>query len=179
MEVKVKFTYEDYCHMPDDKRYELLEGDLVMAPSPVTAHQRVCGKLEFLLREFVLKNNLGEIFFAPFDVVLSQENVLQPDILFISNERSHIVTEDNVQGAPDLVIEITSPATLHRDREIKRKIYANHGVAEYWLADLDKQTIEVMELSEAGFKTTAVYTKGEKMQSPTLVGLSFDPREIF
>ena len=105
--------------------------------------------------------------------------MLQPDILFISNERSHIVTEDNVQGAPDLVIEITSPATLHRDREIKRKIYANHGVAEYWLADLDKQTIEVMELSEAGFKTTAVYTKGEKMQSPTLVGLSFDPREIF
>ncbi|PIU23934.1 MAG: restriction endonuclease [Chloroflexi bacterium CG08_land_8_20_14_0_20_45_12] len=179
MEVKVKFTYEDYRHMPDDKRYELLEGDLVMAPSPVEYHQRISGNLQFLLQKFVRERNLGFVYDAPFDVVLSEENVVQPDILFVSREHSPIITAENIKGAPDLVIEITSPATEYRDREIKRKLYANYGVKEYWLVDLDKETIEVMELSEGGFKTAAVYTKGEKVQSPTLVGLSFDPREVF
>jgi len=179
MKAKVKFTYEDYRQMPDDRRYELLEGELVMAPSPITAHQRVSGRLEFLLREFVLKNNLGEVFDAPFDVVLSEENVVQPDILFVSRERSSIITADNITGAPDLVIEIVSPATEYRDREIKRKLYAKYGVKEYWLADPDKQTIEVMELSEEGFKTRDVYGKGKMVHSSTLVGLSFDPREVF
>ena len=179
MKAKVKFTYEDYRQMPDDRRYELLEGELVMAPSPITAHQRVSGRLEFLLREFVLKNNLGEVFDAPFDVVLSEENVVQPDILFVSRERSSIITADNITGAPDLVIEIISPATEYRDREIKRKLYAKYGVKEYWLADPDKQTIEVMELSEEGFKAREVYGKGKMVHSPILVGLSFDPREVF
>jgi len=179
MEVKVKFTYEDYRHMPEDKRCELIEGELVMVSSPITVHQRILRKLGFILVEFVQKNNPGEVFYAPFDVVLSGENVVQPDILFVSRERSSIITAENIKGAPNLVIEITSPATQYRDREIKRKLYANYGVKEFWLVDLDKQTIEVMELGEGGFKTTAVYTKGEKVQSLTLVGLSFDPREIF
>ena len=179
MKAKVKFTYEDYRHMPEDKRYELIEGELIMVPSPITAHQRISRKLGFILVEFVQKNNLGEVFYAPFDVVLSGENVVQPDILFVSREHSPIITAENIKGAPDLVIEITSPATEYRDREIKRKLYANYGVREYWLVDPDKETIEVMELSEGGFKTAAVYTKGEKVQSPTLVGLSFDPREVF
>ena len=177
--MKVKFTYEDYRHMPDDKRYELIEGELVMVPSPITMHQRISRKLEFILAEFVQKNNLGEVFYAPFDVVFSDEDVLQPDIIFISNGRSSIVTQDNVQGAPDLVVEITSPTTLYRDREIKRKVYAKYGVGEYWLVDTDKQTIEVMVLGEKGFKTVAVCRRGEMLQSPLLIGFSFDTSEIF
>jgi len=179
MKAKIRFTYEDYRHMPDDKRYELLEGELVMAPSPVEYHQRISGNLQFLLQKFVRQRNLGFIYDAPFDVVLSEENVVQPDILFVSRERSSIITAENIKGAPDLVIEIVSPATEYRDREIKRKLYAKYGVKEYWLVDPDKQTIEVMELSEGGFRTREVYRKGEMVQSATLVGLSFDPGEIF
>lgn len=179
MGAKVKFTYEDYRHMPDDKRYELIEGDLFMVPSPVTVHQRISRKLEFLLTDFVQRNTLGEVFYAPFDVVLSDEDVVQPDILFISNQNSHIITRENVQGAPDLVIEITSQATAYRDREIKRKLYARHGVREYWLVDPDNETIEVMVWREEGFQTAAVYARGEELQSPLLAGFSLDPGEIF
>jgi Uma2 family endonuclease len=176
---KIKFTYQDYLHLPDDKRYEILEGDLVVAPSPITKHQRVSWKLEFSLIEFVRKNKLGEVFNAPYDVVLSEENVLQPDILFISQENSSIITEKNVQGAPDLVIEILSSATEYRDREIKRKIYARFGVKEYWLVDPDKQTIEVMALGESGFERVRAYPSSSRLSSPLLEGLSIDLGEVF
>jgi len=179
MKARVKFTYEDYRHMPDDRRYELMEGDLLMVPSPIEYHQRISRNLEFILWKFIQEHNLGFVYDAPFDVVLSEENVVQPDILFVSRERSSIITAENVKGAPDLVIEILSPATEYRDREIKRKLYAKHGVKEYWLVDPDKQTMEVMKLSEGGYKTIGLYKKGEKLQSPTLVGLSFDPKEVF
>lgn len=176
---RLKFTYQDYLHLPDDKRYEILEGELVMAPSPIIKHQRVSGKLTIFLAEFVQRNNLGEVFTAPCDVVLSQEDVLQPDILFISRQNSSIITEKNVQGAPDLVIEILSPATEYRDREIKRKIYANFGVKEYWLVDPDKQTIEVMVLGKVDFKTAGVYSTGSRLSSLLLKELSIDLGEVF
>jgi Uma2 family endonuclease len=166
---RLKFTYQDYLHLPDDKRYEILEGELVMAPSPIIKHQRVSGKLTIFLAEFVQRNNLGEVFTAPCDVVLSQEDVLQPDILFISRQNSSIITEKNVQGAPDLVIEILSPATEYRDREIK----------EYWLVDPDKQTIEVMVLGKVDFKTAGVYSTGSRLSSLLLKELSIDLGEVF
>jgi Uma2 family endonuclease len=176
---KVKFTYQDYVHLPEDKRYEILEGDLVVAPSPITLHQRISRKLMVFLAEFVQRNNLGEVFDAPYDVVLSEENVLQPDILFISQENSSIITEKNVQGAPDLVIEILSSATEYRDREIKRKIYAKFGVKEYWLVAPERQVIEVMILSENDFRSLRAYSREMKLNSPLLKDLILDLREIF
>ena len=98
---KKKYTYEDYLKTPDDKRYELIEGELLMTPSPVTKHQRVSRKIEFLLEKFVTENDLGEIFHAPYDVYLDNENVLQPDILFVSRERSHIIGEKNIMWGSD------------------------------------------------------------------------------
>ena len=176
---KIKFTYEDYLQMPDDKRYELIEGDFFVAPSPATYHQRISGRLEFLLRKFVQGNNLGEVFNAPFDIVLSEENVFQPDILFISKENSGIITEKNVQGAPDLVIEITSPATEHRDKGVKRKIYAKFGVKEYWIVDSDRRIVEVMVLRETGFESVRIYGEEDFLSSPLLKGFSIDLREVF
>ena len=178
---KIKFTYKDYKNLPDSetKRYELLEGEIIMVPSPTTYHQSISGNLEHALRDFARKHNLGFIYDAPLDVVFSEEDVAQPDIFFISKERSQIVTKDNIQGAPDLIIEILSPATAERDRTYKRTLYARSGVREYWIVDPEKQSIEVMKLGEKGFETWGIYRKGEDLVSPLLEGLCLNLGEIF
>ena len=119
---KKKYTYEDYLKTPDDKRYELINGELLMTPSPITRHQRISGKLEFILRRFLTENNLGELFDAPYDVYFDNENVVQPDLLFISKDRLHIIGEKNVQGAPDLVIEIISENSAYRDMVDRKSV---------------------------------------------------------
>ena len=111
----VKFTYEDYLNTPEDKRYELLDGELVMTPAPGERHQSVSALLGWKLVQFASENSLGWVYLAPFDVVLSDMDVVQPDLLFVSNERGHIITPANIQGAPDLVVEILSPSTAERD----------------------------------------------------------------
>jgi Uma2 family endonuclease len=103
---KIKFTYKDYKNLPESetKRYELLEGELVMVPSPTTYHQRISWNVGRILGDFVAKHDLGVIYHAPLDVVFSQEDVAQPDILFIPKAHSQIITDENIQGAPDLII---------------------------------------------------------------------------
>jgi len=130
---KKKYTYEDYLKTPEDKRYELIEGELLMTPSPITSHQRISRKIEFLIEKFVTENDLGEVFYAPYDVHLDDENVVQPDIMFISKGRSKIIGEKNLLGAPDLVVEILSESTAYRDLIQKKKLYAKFGVKEYWI----------------------------------------------
>ena len=125
-------TYEDYAKTSDDERWELLDGELVMVPAPNTFHQRVATDLVTLLNAFVKERYLGSVFSAPTDVVLSDTNVVQPDLLFVSREREHIITRANIQGAPDLAVEIRSPSTAERDLTVKRRLYAEHGVKEYW-----------------------------------------------
>jgi Uma2 family endonuclease len=112
---KRKFTYEDYLKTPDDRRYELIEGELIMTPSPVPYHQWISKNIEYELERFVRERNLGKVFYAPCDVYFDDENLVQPDILFISKERLHIIGEKNIQGAPDLVIEILSETTAYKD----------------------------------------------------------------
>lgn len=176
---KVRFTYHDYLHLPEDKRYEIIDGDLHMTPAPLMKHQKVSGHLYRILHEWADKESRGEVFYAPVDVILSDEDVLQPDLLFISQERLGILTEKNVQGAPDLVIEILSPHSQEWDRSIKRKLYEKYGVREYWMVDLEAQSIEVLPLTDEGFKTLRVYTKGTHLKSPLLENLSFSVEEIF
>lgn len=177
---KIKFTYRDYKGLPESetKRYELLEGELIMVPSPSTYHQRISGNLEFLLRDFIEKNKLGEVLYAPLDVHLG-EDVVQPDILFISKERSKIITEEEIHGAPDLVIEIFSPATAERDRTYKETLYARHGVREYWLVDPEEKTIEVMTLGKAGFENFGTYGKKDTLKSPISPALNIKLSQIF
>lgn len=181
LQTEIKFTYADYKHLPESEteRYELLGGDLVMVPSPNEYHQRISGNLQFLLHSFVREREVGIVYDAPFDVVLSPENVVQPDILFIAAERAHIITEDNVQGAPDLVIEILSSATGDRDRTYKRTLYARYGVGEYWLVDPMPRMVEVLILGERGFERAAEYRWDEVLRWALLPGLEIDLREVF
>jgi Uma2 family endonuclease len=176
---KIKFTYKDYLQLPEDKRYELIEGEFLMVPSPIPAHQDVLQNLFRVLDVHIRNQDLGKVYLAPLDVILSEESVLQPDLLFISKERLHIITERNIQGAPDLVIEILSPSTAERDKGLKQKLYAKFGIQEYWLVDPDKKVIEVMSLGEGGFESTGVYQEEATLDSPLLKGISMDVREVF
>ena len=137
-------TYEDYARLPDDgKRYELLEGEIVVSPSPNTKHQEVSGRLHYALHGWAQRTGTGKVFAAPCDVVLSPHDVVQPDLLFIAREHRSQITADNIQGPPDLVVEILSPATAERDLDRKRRLYERHGVAEYWIVDPDTRTLTV------------------------------------
>ena len=175
----IKFTYDDYLNTPEDKRYELLDGDLVALSSPEEFHQRVSILLGTKLVQFAVENHLGRVYHAPFDVVLSDLNVAQPDLIFVSNERADIITPANIQGAPDLVVEILSPSTATRDKTIKRSLYARHGITEYWMVDLTEKTITVLRLGEHGFEDVDTYSEGETLTSPTLQGFTLNLDEIF
>lgn len=179
MKLKVKFTYQDYLHMSEDKRYELIEGDFFMVPSPNEYHQRISRELGYILLSFVKKNKLGLIYYAPFDVVFSDEDVVQPDIIFVSKEQKNIITKDNIKGVPDLLIEILSPNISYRDKEIKRKLYYKYGVKEYWIVDPGKQNIEVLSLTHDGYKTTGIYDTGMVLSSPLLHDLTIELKSVF
>ena len=174
-----KLTYEDYAKTPDDERYELLDGELVFMPSPNAPHQRLIPNIWLFIHPFVRHFDLGEVLIAPYDVILSPTNTVQPDLLFLSKERSHLNTESNIQGAPDLVIEILSPSDPNRDRVRKRAIYEQHGVGEFWVVDPDAREIMVLLLGDGGYETTGIYAVGDTLTSPTLPGFELEVGEVF
>jgi len=179
VEKKKKYTYEDYVNMSDDKRYELIEGELLVTPSPTPKHQRISGRLEFKLRRFIAENNLGEIFYAPCDVYLDDENVVQPDIMFISKERLNIIGEKNIQGAPCLTIEIISESSAYRDMVQKKKLYAKFGVKEYWIVIPEEESIEIYLLKDNTYQLSKRYGKDDTLETPFLKGLKIELKEIF
>ncbi|MGQ9627183.1 MAG: Uma2 family endonuclease [Anaerolineae bacterium] len=176
-----KVTYEDYLLLPDypDRQYELIDGRLLMVPAPRPYHQEILLNLSRRLADFVETRNWGHIFIAPCDVVLSEVDVVQPDILLISAGRAGIITEKNIQGAPDLVVEIISPSREHWDRIIKRQLYARYSIPEYWLVDPERKTVEVMRLGEEGYEMVETYGAEDVLRSPTLEGLEIKFAEIF
>ena len=175
---KPKLTYEDYASLPDDERCELIDGELMPMPSPKEIHQKI---LKLMTRRFfaVEALGLGIFYFAPFDVILSRFNVVQPDLIFVSSARAHIITEDNIRGAPDLVVKILSPSTAGYDRTTKRNLYARHGVREYWLIDPYAKTITILILGANGYDTHAVYGEGDTLTSPTLAGFALNLNDLF
>ena len=175
---KKKYTYADYLKTPEDERYELIQGELVMTPSPVPKHQRISRKIEFVIEKFVTENDLGEIFYAPCDVYLDNENVVQPDILFISKERLNIIGEKNIQGAPDLVIEIISESTAYRDLVQKKKLYGKFGVKEYWIAIPGEELVEIYVLKDNTYTLHKTYGKGDAVESPYLKNLKVELKDI-
>ncbi len=174
-----KFTYQDYLQLPEDRRYEIIDGDLFLTPAPGTYHQRVSARLQFLLTRHVLDNRLGEIFNAPCDLLLSETNVVQPDIFFVAKERQGIVEEKYVSAAPDLVIEILSESTAKRDRGIKAKLYERTGVKELWIVDPREKTVEIFVRFEQGFARHAFFGPTDTLVTPTFPGLEIPVSEVF
>ena len=163
--------------LPDDVRCELIDGELIIMPSPTALHQTLLKNLaaSFMVLE---SRGLGTMFFAPLDVILSNFDVVQPDLIFVSNERAYII-QDYIRGAPDLLVEILSPSTERRDRIVKRNLYARHGVGEYWLVDPYAKTITVLLLGANGYDTYAVFGAGDTLTSPALPGFALDVGIIF
>ncbi len=178
---KVKITYEDYCYLPEDKRYELIGGELFLVPSPSVLHQMVSANLEFILRSFVKERYLGVVLDAPLDVIFTSTDVVQPDLIFISHARREIIKEANIQGAPDLIVEILSPSTSRRDQTIKKQLYAQHGVCELWLVNPIIQSIEVFSLGPEGYKEPVYYSRQSKkiLNSFILPELAVNLDEVF
>ena len=177
-EAAVKLTYEDYANIPGDERYELIDGELIPAVTPNEIHQRVSKKLLWLLMQ-VEESGFGWVYHAPFDVVLSDTDVVQPDLMFVSKERADIITPANVQGAPNLVVEVLSPSTAQRDWTQKRDLYAKYGVRELWLVAPDARLVWVMALTDGDYAIAGVYKDGQTLISPTLAGLTIDLGYVF
>lgn len=171
-------TVDDYLRLPDEVRAELFEGEIFLMPAPTFRHQRTSGRLHYRMHGHVHAQKLGEIIPAPFDVVLSDEDVVQPDLVFVATEHLDRVRE-RMYGAPDVVVEILSPSHAERDRIVKRDLYRKHGVREYWMVDTDAETIEVLVLREGAWHLHGIFARSDTVTSPLLPGLSFPVAEIF
>lgn len=176
-----KLTYEDYVLFPEDgQRHEIIDGEHYVSPAPTPRHQIVSIELSSTLHAFVKSQRLGQVLAAPTDVLLSRHDVLQPDILFISNERASILTEKNIQGAPDLVIEILSPSTRRLDERLKLERYELLGVREYWIVD-PAGRVEVFQVDGEAFRQTAKLSveAEDVLTTPLLPGLQIPLADLF
>jgi Uma2 family endonuclease len=171
-----KLTYEDYARLPaDGLRHEIIDGKHFVNAAPNLLHQTILLNIAVPMRLHVRRHQLGAVYVAPADVVLSTNDVLQPDIAFVRTERRSILTTANVQGAPDLVIEILSPSNRQYDEVVKRKRYDSLGVAEYWIVDPERETVKVYR--RAG--NLVPVACGDPLTTPLLPGFSITFAQIF
>ena len=179
MPVDTRLTYDDFCLLPEDgKRREIIAGELLVTPSPQLPHQRAVTRLTIRLGEFVASHHLGEVFVSPFDVVFSEFDVVEPDLLYISNARAGVLTGKNVQGAPDLVVEVLSETTVRADRSIKLKLYGKFGVEEYWIIDPNGPSAEIYRRGEEGLNLVAKLSAADALSSPLLPGFTLPLRNL-
>ena len=177
-----RLTYEDYVLFPDDgNRHEIIDGEHYVTAAPFVRHQRIVVRLTVSLGRFLEQHPLGELLVAPTDILLSPHDIVQPDLFFISNERSAITKDANIQGAPDLVIEILSDSTRRRDETLKRDRYERFGVLEYWIVDPQRRTVRVFRRSGPGFLAAQEFSAvaGDLLATPLFVGLAVQVSEIF
>lgn len=145
-----RWTYAEFARLPEagSARYEIIDDELYVTPSPGLHHQRIVTRLVVTLYGFVKEHDLGEVFVSPFDVLFGEGDYVEPDVLFVRADRGDVVTDRGIEGPPDLVIEVLSPSTESRDRGIKLERYRHFRVPEYWIVDPDERTVEVWRLAE-------------------------------
>ncbi|CAN5688152.1 Uma2 family endonuclease [soil metagenome] len=173
------WTYHRYLELDDEHRYEILDGELLMTPAPGTRHQRIVEELQYRFARWVRQYNTGLLLPAPTDVVLAEDVVVQPDLLFIRAARvAEIVDERAVQGAPDLVVEILSPSSLERDRHRKREQYRRYGVPEFWIVDPANRAIEVLALQGEEYRLASFAANSGAVASRVLEGFAVSVAEV-
>jgi Uma2 family endonuclease len=178
----VKLTYEDFLLFPDDgKRHELIDGEHYVTPCPNTKHQQIAGNLHFLLRSYLETHPIGRVFFAPFDIVFTQFDVVEPDLVYMSRERaSEILTSQHIEGTPELLVEIGSPSTRKRDGTIKRRLYQRSNVSEYWIVDPELDLVRVYRRENAFERPTELSREaGDVLMTPLLPGLELPLVDVF
>ena len=179
----LKLTYDDFLLFPDDgRRHELIDGEHYVTPSPNTKHQAVSGNLHFMLRAWLEQHPVGRVFYAPFDIVFTQFDVVEPDLLYMSNGRAaEILTLKHVTGAPEIIVEIGSPSTRKRDETIKRRLYERSGVAEYWVVDPELEVIRVYRSQDGRFGRPEELSReaGDVLTTPLLPGAVMPLQRVF
>lgn len=179
-----KITYKEFAKMdfPDDDPflYELINGELVRKNAPSGEDQLVQSELFYRLMHFVTEKKLGRIFSSPTAVILSEENAPQPDLIFLSKEKMNLLDPEwGIRGAPDMVVEIVSPSSYKRDHLEKKQLYAQYGVAEYWVVDPSYHSIEIYILQEGVFQLHAFGISGEEVSSHVIKDFSMEVDSIF
>jgi Uma2 family endonuclease len=160
---RTALTYAHYLELPNDgRRYEIIRGKLYVSPAPTTKHQRVTGRLTFVLTGHTFDRRLGEVFTAPTDVVLADTSIVQPDLLYVSRLRREIITGPNIQGPPDLVVEVISPSSTKTDQETKRDLYADFGVPHYWVVHPVEEWIKAYQLGADGVYALVAEAHGDE-----------------
>lgn len=179
----VKLTYDDFVRFPDDgNRHELIDGEHYVTPSPNTKHQYVSMNLSYMIRGWLETHPIGRVFHAPYDVVLSDVDVVEPDIVYVSNARAEqVITPLHLRGVPDLVVEIASKGTRKRDETIKRRLYERAGVQEYWVVDPEIDVVRVSRLEDDTFARPAELSReaGDVLTTPLLPGLALPLTRVF
>jgi Uma2 family endonuclease len=180
LEDNTRWTFAQMeAELPPGSRYELHEGTLLdRSPSANAYHQEIVGNLYVLLRQHLKSSGQVKVFVAPLDVVLAPDEVVQPDLLVLLGNPNRKM-QGVVQEVPGLVVEILSPSNSQRDKVEKRALYAQYGIKEYWLADPDTETFEILQLSDEGYVLFDTSTKSGKVSSALLQGLVVDVAEVF
>lgn len=176
---KAKLTYQDYAKLPENAPYQLIDGELVMSPAPSLYHQKISKRILIKLDLFTTKNNLGEVYDAPVDILLGETETFQPDLVFVSEKNKSILKEDKIEGSPDLIIEILSPSTAYYDLKHKKNIYELTGVKEYWIVDPMEKTVEVFWNENGKYSLIGNYMKSDLCKSKLLDGFEISGSEIF
>ena len=178
-----EWTYEEFMALPEGGpvRYEIIDGDLCMTPAPSPRHQEISKNLLFEIERFLRTNPLGKVYASPVDVVFSQEppQVVEPDLVFVATEHLSLITEKNLQGVPDLLVEILSPTTSLRDRREKLALYERFGVPEYWIVNPERPTVQVFRLSGGRYAEALEFGLGDRLETPLLPGLSIPLSDVF
>jgi len=173
-----KLTYSDFVKFPADGfRHEIIEGDEFITPAPSPDHQSAVVNISRVLSNHVGAGKLGRVFVAPTDVVLSKNDIVEPDVFFIAQKNLSRIGPNNIQGAPDLVIEILSPSTAAQDRGPKLALYERVGVQEYWIADPTARTVEIREFGRP--RRTRVYKEDQSFETKILPGLTVRVTDLF
>jgi Uma2 family endonuclease len=176
-----KILADDFLLIPEDgRRHELIDGNHYLHASPDTKHQRISMRLIVTIGTYLREHPLGQLYFALLDVVMTRYDVVEPDLMYVSNERRNIITEKNIQGAPDLIVEIVSDSTRHYDEVIKHALYEREGVGEFWLVDSVRDTVRVFRRNSAGrYEIAANLSRNETLTSPLFPTLEIQLDEIF
>jgi Uma2 family endonuclease len=176
----VPYTYREYCYLPDDgRRYEIIEGELYVTPAPSPMHQTVSRRLQFALMRQLEEPGIAYVFNAPFDVILAETSVVQPDLAIIRRGRREDISKRGLEGAPDIAVEIISPAHRGNDVFLKKAAYARLGIPEYWIVDPDLGRVEVFRLEEGGYDQGEMFDRASTLTSPSFAEVSVPLAPVF
>lgn len=180
---RLKMTYDDLLALPEDGlRHELIDGEHIVSPSPGSAHQLIIGSLYLAIATFLRERPVGVVMLAPFDIVFSPFDVVEPDLIYFSMERFRaVVGEKNATGAPDLAIEVLSPSSRRRDEVVKRRLYERTGVPEYWIVDPELEAVRIYRPAEGRYMRVAELSadQDDNLTTPLLPELTIPLASIF